>query len=212
MRSTLHTTTLHHIAACIVVVVSALTLKFTALYTHAVCVCKLLTRSPLAICVYCVCKTCAGCIEQALLRPPLIFRQLFEAESSTYTYILADPITKDAVIIDPVDTTALRDSEIVTEMGLNLKLGLNTHVHADHVTGTGLLKKQYKPEMRSAIGAVAGAVADVPLQHGDTVTFGGRFLTCRSTPGHTQACISFVLDDKSAVFSGDALLIRGCGR
>jgi sulfur dioxygenase len=159
-----------------------------------------------------VCNVCAGCIEHALLRPPLIFRQLFESESSTYTYILADPITKEAVIIDPVDTTAQRDSEIVTEMGLNLKLGLNTHVHADHVTGTGVLNKQYIPSMRTAISAVAGAAADVQLQHGDTVTFGGRFLTCRSTPGHTQACMSFVLDDKSAVFTGDALLIRGCGR
>jgi sulfur dioxygenase len=146
------------------------------------------------------------------VRPPLIFRQLFESESSTYTYILADPVTKDAVIIDPVDTTAQLDSEIVREMGLTVKLGLNTHVHADHVTGTGLLKQQYLPSMRSAISGVAGAVADVQLSHGDTVSFGSRFLTCRSTPGHTQACMSFVLDDKSAVFSGDALLIRGCGR
>jgi sulfur dioxygenase len=70
----------------------------------------------------------------------LIFRQLFEKESSTYTYLLADTVSKEAVLIDPVVETAERDAALCKDLGLKLVYGLNTHCHADHVTGTGKLK------------------------------------------------------------------------
>ena len=70
----------------------------------------------------------------------MIFRQLFDSESSTYTYLLADTDTKEAVLIDPVIEKSERDAKLVRELGLSLKFVMNTHVHADHITGTGRLK------------------------------------------------------------------------
>ncbi|XP_013383680.1 persulfide dioxygenase ETHE1, mitochondrial [Lingula anatina] len=141
----------------------------------------------------------------------LIFRQLFESVSSTYTYILADEETKEAVIIDPVMETAERDAQLVEELGLTLKYAVNTHVHADHVTGTGELKKRIAG-CKSVISKAAGAKADMFLNNGDKVEFGKYHLEARSTPGHTNGCMTYVLNDKSRAFTGDALLIRGCGR
>ncbi|XP_014842338.1 PREDICTED: persulfide dioxygenase ETHE1, mitochondrial-like [Poecilia mexicana] len=140
-----------------------------------------------------------------------IFRQLFESESSTYTYLLADRNTKEAVIIDPVKETVDRDVKFVKELGLNLKIAVNTHCHADHVTGTGLMKKQIEG-LKSAISKHSGASADIQLSEGDNITFGKHCLIVRETPGHTDGCITLVLGDKSMAFTGDALLIRGCGR
>lgn len=142
---------------------------------------------------------------------PLIFRQLFEKESSTYTYLLADVVSKEALFIDPVLETAGRDSQLVKDLDLNLKFVINTHVHADHVTGTGKLKSLH-PEAKSAISKVSTATADIVFNDGDRIKFGTRYLTVLATPGHTAGCVCFLLDDESAVFTGDALLIRGCGR
>eukprot|EP01036_Dinobryon_divergens_P024863 gene24863-33352_t len=143
----------------------------------------------------------------------IIFRQLFERETSTYTYLLADPVSKEAVLIDPVLETANRDFALVQEMGLKLKYMANTHVHADHITGTGALKQLTGDgSCLSAISAVSGAVADVKLTEYEPLTFGPFALYGLSTPGHTAGCFSYVLDDLSMVFTGDALLIRGCGR
>jgi len=147
----------------------------------------------------------------------LIFRQLFEAESSTYTYILGCPSTKEAIIIDPVDLTAERDAQFIREMGLTLVYAVNTHVHADHVTGSGKLKQIFNVAeselpVRSVIAEVSGAQADVKVNDGDVISFGTRSVRVLSTPGHTDGCLSYVLDDNSMVFTGDALLIRGCGR
>ena len=141
----------------------------------------------------------------------LIFRQLFEKESSTYTYLLADALSKEAVLIDPVLETVERDAQLVQDLGLSLKYCLNTHVHADHVTGSGLLKRLF-PECRSVIAESSDALADVKVVEGNRVVFGARNLLILATPGHTNGCLSFLLDDCSAVFTGDALLIRGCGR
>ena len=88
---------------------------------------------------------------------------------------------------------------------------LNTHVHADHVSGASKLRGML-PGLRSAIGAASGAIADDCLSSGEEVRFGSRHVRALATPGHTAGCMSFVLDDGSAVFTGDALLIRGCGR
>jgi len=141
----------------------------------------------------------------------LIFRQLFEKESSTYTYLLADKVTKEAILIDPVLEMAERDAKLIKELGLTLKYGLNTHLHADHITGTGALK-ELLPGMESVISAASGATADKTLIDGDTVRFGDRYVTALSTPGHTSGCMSYVLDDSSIVFTGDTMLVRGCGR
>ncbi|MEQ2273236.1 Ethylmalonic encephalopathy 1 [Xenotaenia resolanae] len=140
-----------------------------------------------------------------------IFRQLFESESCTYTYLLADKITKEAVIIDPVLETLDRDVKLVQELGLNLKVAVNTHCHADHITSTGLMKKKIQG-LKSAISKHSGASADIQLSEGDDITFGKHRLTVRETPGHTNGCVTLVLGDESMAFTGDALLIRGCGR
>ena len=95
-----------------------------------------------------------------------MFRQLFDRESCTYTYLLADTVSKEAVLIDPVIELSERDVSLVKELGLNLKYVLNTHVHADHITGTGRLKKLV-PGVQSVISAKSGAEADVHVKDGD---------------------------------------------
>ena len=143
--------------------------------------------------------------------PRLLFRQLFDAQSSTWTYLLADPATRDAVIIDPVFEQHARDAALLRELDLDLRLSLDTHCHADHVTGAWLLKQALGCQIAMAAVYDAEGV-DVPLSDGDRVGFGHRSLLVRATPGHTDGCLSFVLDDASMVFTGDALLIRGAGR
>jgi glyoxylase-like metal-dependent hydrolase (beta-lactamase superfamily II)/rhodanese-related sulfurtransferase len=141
----------------------------------------------------------------------LIFRQLQDLKSSTFTYLLADSVTREAVLIDPVFEQARRDSALLRELELRLICTLDTHVHADHVTGAWLLKQS--DGSRIAISANSGASGiDLPLQHGDQVHFGSRHLHAHATPGHTNGCMTFVLDDSSMAFTGDALLIRGAGR
>ena len=138
-----------------------------------------------------------------------IFRQLFDPGSSTYTYLLADG--GEAVLIDPVFEQFRRDSALMRELDIKLVATLDTHVHADHVTGAWL----HRQASGSAIlvAAAAGAQgADRLLRAGDKLSFGSRHLRALATPGHTNGCMSYVLDDMSRVFTGDALLIRGCGR
>jgi glyoxylase-like metal-dependent hydrolase (beta-lactamase superfamily II)/rhodanese-related sulfurtransferase len=141
----------------------------------------------------------------------MLFRQLFDQVSSTYTYLLADESSRDAVLIDPVFERHARDAALIHELGLRLRVTLDTHCHADHVTGAWL--------MRAALGSRIGLAAaygarnvDLPLEHGNVVRFGGEALEVRATPGHTNGCLSFVTQDRSKVFTGDALLVRGAGR
>ena len=141
----------------------------------------------------------------------LIFRQLFDPQSSTYTYLLGDSKSGEAVLIDSVFEQARRDDALLRELSLRLVATLETHVHADHVTGAWLLKQGHGS--RIMVGKDSGAAgADVYLSHGDRVTFGERWLEVRATPGHTHGCVSYVLDDESMAFTGDCLLIRGSGR
>jgi glyoxylase-like metal-dependent hydrolase (beta-lactamase superfamily II)/rhodanese-related sulfurtransferase len=141
----------------------------------------------------------------------LIFRQLFDQQSSTYTYLLADPGSREAVLIDPVFDQARRDRALIKELGLKLLWTLETHVHADHVTGAWLHRQRLGS--RIAISAASGAEgADRTLAQGDRIEFGRRSLEARATPGHTNGCMTYVLDDRSMAFTGDAVLIRGCGR
>ena len=140
-----------------------------------------------------------------------MFRQLFDPQSSTYSYLLGDRATGEAILIDPVFEQAARDAALVRELGLRLVATLDTHVHADHVTGAWLLKKRLGG--RIAISAASGAQgADIRLADRARIDFGGRHVIALATPGHTDGCMSFVLDDESMAFTGDALLIRGCGR
>ena len=141
----------------------------------------------------------------------LIFRPLFDPASSTYTYLLGDGASGEALLIDPVYEQVPRDLALLQELGLRLLATLDTHVHADHVTGAWRLQQR----CGSRIGASAASGAaplDLPLQHGDRVAFGRRHLDVRATPGHTAGCLTYVLDDQRMAFTGDALLIRGCGR
>ena len=141
----------------------------------------------------------------------MIFRQLFDPQSSTYTYLLADPGAREALLIDPVFEQARRDAALIDELGLRLAWTLETHVHADHVTGAWLLRE--KLGSRIAISRASGAQgADRFLDPEDRVGFGARSVQAFATPGHTNGCMTYVLDDRSMAFSGDALLIRGCGR
>ena len=141
----------------------------------------------------------------------LIFRQLFDAQSSTYTYLVADRASGEAVLIDPVFEQVHRDAALLQELGLRLKWTLETHVHADHVTAAWLLRRQLGSAI--ALGAASGAAgADRLLGHGDGLDFGKRRLLARATPGHTNGCMTYVLDDESIAFTGDCLLIRGSGR
>jgi sulfur dioxygenase len=141
----------------------------------------------------------------------ILFRQLFDPVSSTYTYLLADPTSREAVLIDPVFEHVRRDSALLEELDLKLVATLETHAHADHVTGAWLLKQRFGSVI--CIAEAAGAKhADRGLHHGDLVAFGSRHVQVRATPGHTNGCLTYVLDDATIAFTGDALLIRGCGR
>ena len=143
--------------------------------------------------------------------PGLIFRQLFDPASSTYTYLLGDAASREALLIDPVFEQARRDSALLRELGLRLIATLDTHVHADHVTAAWLHRQRGGSRiLLSATGGATGAAR--ALVAGDQVDFGGRHLQVRATPGHTDGCLSYVLDDHAMAFTGDALLIRGCGR
>src|SRR3954468_11288716 len=123
----------------------------------------------------------------------LVFRQLFDPTSSTYTYLLGCSATREALLIDPVFEQARRDAALIGELGLKLCWTLDTHVHADHVTGAWLLK--HKLGSGIAISAAAGASGvDRPLSDGDRIAFGRRSLEVRATPGHTSGCVTYVLD------------------
>jgi glyoxylase-like metal-dependent hydrolase (beta-lactamase superfamily II)/rhodanese-related sulfurtransferase len=143
----------------------------------------------------------------------LLFRQLYDQVSSTYTYLLADEPTRQAVLIDCVFEQHARDAALIRELGLTLICTLDTHCHADHVTGAWLMKVAFGS--RIGLAAKYGAAnVDLPLEHGAIVRFGGQSLEVRATPGHTDGCLSFVVAaaDRKMVFTGDALLVRGAGR
>lgn len=139
------------------------------------------------------------------------FRQLFDEVSCTYSYLMADTTTKEAILIDPVLEKAPRDAQLIKELGLQLKFAINTHCHADHITGTGYLKLLL-PGTLSVIGNKAGANADRTLADDETVEFGRHQLLAVSTPGHTDGCMTFIVHEQGVAFTGDTLLIRGCGR
>lgn len=138
----------------------------------------------------------------------MLFRQLFDAETSTYTYLLADEATREAVLIDPVAEQLERDLKLLGELGLKLVYALDTHVHADHVTAAGLLRD--RTGAKTVASALGAKCADVALKHGDRLEVGAITIDVLATPGHTDDSLSFRV--ANMVFTGDAMLIRGNGR
>ena len=140
----------------------------------------------------------------------MLFRQLFDQETWTYTYLIADPVNKDAVLIDPVNTHIDDYLAMLAKLGLQLKYTLETHVHADHITASGLLRQ--KLGAQTGVSALCGAeTADFQIKDGDVFSFAnGEQIKVIATPGHTKGSISFLWRDR--VFTGDCLLINGCGR
>lgn len=142
-----------------------------------------------------------------------MFRQLFDPSSSTYTYLLACDRTREAVVIDPVLGQRERDLALLGELRLTARWLLDTHVHADHVTAVTALKRALPPGAGpiTAVGLACEADGyERALSHGDRLVFGDEHLDVIATPGHTQGSMSFLWRDK--LFTGDALLIGGCGR
>lgn len=146
---------------------------------------------------------------QPSLHPLLQPLQFFDAASSTYTYVLFDPNSRDALIIDPVDEQLERDLATLQQYGLQLRWALETHAHADHITSAGLLAEHTGATTAAPQGCGIGSAA-VQLASGDTLRFGSESLRALHTPGHTAGSMCFVWRDH--VFTGDTLLINGCGR
>ncbi|MDB5841912.1 MAG: Zn-dependent hydrolase [Herminiimonas sp.] len=139
----------------------------------------------------------------------MIFRQLFEPVSSTYTYLLGCEETGHAILIDPVIVTLDRDLAEVNRLGLKLAYSVDTHIHADHITAALELKRK----VGSKIAAPAHdrlPCADIGIEEGVPFQFGSLSLQPLHTPGHTDGHFAYLFGDR--VFTGDALLIEGCGR
>ncbi|HEY9839976.1 MAG TPA: MBL fold metallo-hydrolase, partial [Candidatus Obscuribacterales bacterium] len=140
----------------------------------------------------------------------MIFRQLFDYDTWTYTYLIGDEVSREAVLIDSVHEQAERDARLINELGLELKYLMETHVHADHITGVTDVKKHF-PQARSVVSKYGGAeCADFLTDEGDVFKIGETEIKVLSTPGHTNGCVSYLVD--GMVFTGDALFIRGSGR
>lgn len=139
----------------------------------------------------------------------LIFEQLHETETNTYTYLVGCPRTRECVIIDPVAGEVDTYLERLAALDLKLIHTLDTHVHADHVTAASRLREA--TGCTSVLHASAGvACADMLVDDGARIPVGDLEITVLHTPGHTDACVSYLIGDR--VFTGDALLIDGCGR
>jgi sulfur dioxygenase len=140
----------------------------------------------------------------------MLWRQLFDRETSTYTYLIADPTTKEAILVDPVLEQVERDLQLIKELGLTLRYCLETHIHADHITGTGKLRKltgcqSIVPENTEAF------CANSFIRDGEILKVGEIEIRAIATPGHTDSHMSYLVNGTS-ILTGDSLFIRGCGR
>ena len=143
----------------------------------------------------------------------MIFRQLVEPESSTYTYLVACDETREAALIDPVLETVERDLALLQELGLSLKYTVETHIHADHVTAADRLRDA--TGSKAAVPEKSGARnADVSVREGEPIDIGKLRLEPLYTPGHTDDHHGYLLrtPEGMRLFTGDALMIDGCGR
>ena len=138
-------------------------------------------------------------------------RQLFDPDTSTYTYLLWDKASGKAALIDSVREQVERDERVIRELGLDLEWLLETHIHADHITGGGPLRERFGNQPKTAVHRASNSdCADRLLSDGDTLRLGDQVIKVAYTPGHTDTDVSYLID--GAVFTGDALLIRGSGR
>ncbi|MBI2769899.1 MAG: MBL fold metallo-hydrolase [Burkholderiales bacterium] len=135
--------------------------------------------------------------------------QLFDPASASYTYLLFDEATREALIIDPVDEQLARDLAVLREHGLKLLWAIETHAHADHITSAGALAEHAGARTAAPEGCGIGTAA-VQLRDGEVLRFGGEELKALHTPGHTAGSMSYLW--RGHVFTGDTLLINGCGR
>lgn len=140
----------------------------------------------------------------------MLFRQLFDPQTSTYTYLIADPGTRQAVLVDSVLEQVDRDQQLLSELGLTLKYCLETHVHADHITGTARLREATGCESIVPERAQVSC-ADRFIRHGDVLTVGSIQIEAIATPGHTDSHMAYWVNG-THLLTGDALFIRGCGR
>ena len=140
----------------------------------------------------------------------LLFRQFFDPESSTYTYLIADNQTLEAVLVDTVLEQVDRDLEVLEDLGLTLRYCLETHIHADHITGAGQLRKQTGCQVIVPENATAKS-ADNSLGDGEILNLGSVEIQAIATPGHTNSHLAYFVN-KTYLLTGDALMIRGCGR
>lgn len=139
----------------------------------------------------------------------MLFRQLFEPDTCTYSYLIGCEQTRKAVLIDPVAIEVDSYVALLDELELTLIYTMETHVHADHITGAGLLRDRLGS--KGVVHRDAGAMcADLLVTDGVSLQVGGIEIRVLHTPGHTSGCVSYVIGDR--VFSGDALFINGCGR
>jgi sulfur dioxygenase len=138
--------------------------------------------------------------------------QLFEPQSSTYTYVVYDAAILEAIIVDPVDSMLQRDMQTLASLKLTLKYIVETHTHADHITSAAALAEHTGAQVATPAGC--GAQAAVQLEDGDVLTVGSLRLKALHTPGHTAGSMSYWLEGlpHPHVFTGDTLLINGCGR
>src|SRR6266581_9095025 len=142
-------------------------------------------------------------------RASMIFRQLFDGVSGTYSYLLASRRGGEAMIIDPVIEKVDRYLQLVNELDLVLVKAVDTHLHADHITGLGALRDRTR--CITVMGEQTKAdVVSMRVADGDRLTIEGVALDVLYTPGHTDDSYSFLMQDR--VFTGDTLLIRGTGR
>jgi sulfur dioxygenase len=139
----------------------------------------------------------------------MLLRQLFDKQSSTYTYLIADKQSKEAIIIDSVLEQHERDLKLINELGLKLKYAIDTHIHADHITGMGLLKQNLNCQIAMPFASNIN-IADFLINDGDNLNFGSYNLKAIHTPGHTECDTCYLVDN--LLFSGDTLFIRGTGR
>lgn len=138
-----------------------------------------------------------------------MFKQLYDESSSTLTYLISDDETKEALLIDPVISHLEEYMAMLEANDYTLKYALETHVHADHITASGLLRERLN--VATAVSQLCGAsTADIQLNDGDILVLGKQKINVLATPGHTAGSLSFLWNDR--LFSGDALLINGCGR
>ena len=141
--------------------------------------------------------------------PQLSVKQLFDRESCSFSYLLIDPDTGEGAIIDSVLEHFDRDMQIINELGVELLYAIETHAHADHITAAGKIREITGAKL--VYGEASGIEAiDIPLKDGESIPLGHYRITAISTPGHTNGCTCYFSD--GLLFSGDTLLIRGCGR